>query len=76
MFFSGPLPKKQAEHLGLSGWVKNTEEGDVTCVVSGATNDVNRFIRWCRQGPSGANVTDIVIYRKEPEKYSSFTIIR
>ena len=45
------VPKKKAEELGLTGWVKNTVEGNVEAVFEGDESMVNEMIAWCRKGP-------------------------
>lgn len=68
--------KEMAIKVGVGGWIKNTEEGNVEVVASGREEAINQFINWCKQGPSGAVV--ISIYRTNlPEKqFSDFTILR
>ena len=53
--------KQQADDLGLTGWVRNCESGQVEIVVEGADDAVDKLIAWCRAGPSMARVTDVHI---------------
>ncbi len=46
----------QARRLGLTGWVRNTPEGDVELVAEGDEPRLQRFVRWCHGGPPGALV--------------------
>jgi acylphosphatase len=48
--------ERQASALGLSGWVRNCENGDVEAVFSGASDAVTAIIAACRQGPRHAKV--------------------
>ena len=59
--------KQQAEDLGLTGWVRNCESGQVEVIVDGADVAIDKLISWCRTGPSMARVTDV---RIEFEDYS------
>ena len=48
--------KEKAEDLGLTGWVKNTPEGYVEIMATGEMDVLERFITWCKKGPSRAFV--------------------
>ena len=58
--------RSQAEQLGLSGWVRNTEDGRVEAVFEGGSDVVNQMIEWCKSGPSSADVEDVSVDREEP----------
>lgn len=59
--------KKRAEELGLTGWVRNLEDGRVEAVFEGDQEKVEKMIEWCRKGPNYAMVEDIQVI---PEKYT------
>ena len=67
--------RDEAHRLGLRGWVRNLETGDVEAVAEGDPHAVERFIDWCRQGPRLASVSRVDI-SEEPsgERLNSFTI--
>jgi acylphosphatase len=48
--------EQRANALGLSGWVRNTEGGDVEAVFSGPNEAVNAMLAACQQGPRHARV--------------------
>lgn len=48
--------REQAQQLGLSGWVRNCEDGSVEAVACGAPESLEAFESWLRQGPSAARV--------------------
>jgi acylphosphatase len=50
---------RQAEALGLEGWVRNCRDGSVEAVVVGAPDQVELLHAWARRGPPGALVTEI-----------------
>ena len=52
---------RQAELHGLSGSVRNRRDGTVEAVLSGPAEAVARMIAACRQGPRGAQVTEVVV---------------
>ena len=58
--------RRKASGLGLKGWVKNLQDGNVELVVEGEEQLVDRLIEWCHHGPSGAYVSDVKIEKTEP----------
>ena len=69
--------KQQAEILGIVGWVRNTKEGAVEGVFQGAKEKVDDLIHWCHQGPSFAQVTEVIVESYQGnEQYTSFNIRR
>lgn len=53
--------ERQAERLGLSGWVRNRRDGAVEVVVAGPPARVAQLIADCRHGPPLARVEDIAV---------------
>ncbi len=51
--------RDQAEHLGLSGWVRNLPAGQVEIVAEGDEEDLEKLRRWARRGPAYAYVTEL-----------------
>ena len=52
---------RQAKALGLSGWVRNREDGSVEAVASGPANAVQALVDWARRGPELARVDRVVV---------------
>jgi acylphosphatase len=48
--------EQRANALGLSGWVRNCENGDVEAVFSGPDAAVTAMLAACKEGPRHANV--------------------
>ena len=48
--------RDRAIELGLSGWVRNREDGAVELEAQGAADAVAALVAWCRQGPDMARV--------------------
>jgi acylphosphatase len=51
--------KGKADELGVTGWVRNCEDGSVECVAEGEKEKLERLLEWCKKGPSGANVSGV-----------------
>jgi acylphosphatase len=51
---------RQAQALGITGWVRNLPDGRVEARFEGPASAVEEMLSWCRQGgPSGAQVRDM-----------------
>jgi acylphosphatase len=52
--------RREAERLGVSGWVRNRPDGSVEAVAQGAPEAVDALVEWARIGPPQARVERIV----------------
>lgn len=68
--------KDVAEQLNLSGWIRNTKDGNVETMVTGDADLVKEFIGWCNKGPSRAEVYKVIVTDKPDEQFFGFTIVR
>jgi acylphosphatase len=59
--------RKEAEARGLSGSVTNRSDGAVEAVFEGAPEAVEAMVRFCREGPSRAQVEDVEVIEEQPE---------
>lgn len=64
----------QAIRLGLNGWVRNMHDGRVEAVFEGQKELIERAILACKNGPSGARVTDVDITWRSPLGEQGFEI--
>jgi len=51
----------EAVRLGLTGWVRNCQNGDVSAAAEGERDRVNEFVAWCRVGPPYARVSGVEV---------------
>lgn len=51
--------QKEAQRLGLKGWVRNTEDGGVEAVAEGERGVLDAFVEWCNHGPPSASVQKV-----------------
>jgi acylphosphatase len=51
---------REASELELSGWVRNTEDGDVEVVASGSVEDLSELRSSLRRGPRGSRVDQLI----------------
>ncbi|GAB4164868.1 MAG: acylphosphatase [Rhodocyclaceae bacterium] len=64
---------REAERLGVSGWVRNRSDGSVEAVVAGEGPALDRIVEWARHGPPGARVAGVEISAEDGE-YSGFEL--
>jgi acylphosphatase len=53
--------RRKAKARGVTGWVRNTIDGNVEAVFEGEEQAVNELVDYCRHGPSFAKVEDIQV---------------
>jgi acylphosphatase len=53
--------REQATRLGLSGYVRNQETGNVESVVEGPRSALEAYWTWCQRGPLGAQVRSVSV---------------
>ena len=66
--------QKQAQALGLTGWVRNTDDGDVECVACGETEPLDKLEQWLHQGPDSAKVDDVSSKKIDFQDFKEFSI--
>ncbi len=52
--------QREAGELGLRGWVRNTDEGEVEVVAAGTAEALDKLRSSLRRGPRGSRVDRLV----------------
>jgi acylphosphatase len=66
---------REANSLGLRGYVKNLYNGDVEIEVEGERGRIEELIKSVKKGPAFSRVVDLIVEWKDyTNKYTSFTI--
>jgi len=52
---------REAQRLGVTGWVRNRTDGSVEAVVAGASEQVAAIMNWARHGPPAARVDHVSV---------------
>jgi len=69
--------RREAERLGVTGWVRNLPEGEVEAVVEGERDAVEAFVQWCHRGPPQARVDGVAVKDAAPTgAFPFFTVER
>jgi acylphosphatase len=68
--------KKIADILGVKGFVKNQENGDVYIEAEGPDELLTKFIQWCHHGPDAAEVKYVSVNEGEAENFETFEVRR
>ena len=50
---------REAEALGIDGWVRNRADGTVEALARGTTHDLDRFQHILEEGPRWSHVTSV-----------------
>lgn len=73
VFFRDSM-RREAQRLGVAGWVRNRGDGSVEAAVQGEAAAVDAIMRWAHRGPQHAQVERV---ETEPDNgsYNSFEVI-
>jgi acylphosphatase len=67
----------RANFLSLTGWVRNTFEGDVEVMAEGPRHDLDTLLSALRKGPRGSMVIDVRFQFDQPTgAFTTFSITR
>jgi acylphosphatase len=64
--------RREAEVLGITGWVRNRMDGSVEAVVQGTAEAVRGITDWARRGPDHADVRRIEETDEPPGAFTGF----
>jgi acylphosphatase len=68
--------RQEADALGVSGSVRNRNDGRVEAVFEGESDAVLAMVTWCRIGPARAVVTGVEVTDEEPTGERGFRVSR
>ncbi len=67
--------RRQAQRIGVTGWVRNRWDGRVEAVFEGSEHTVSRAVDWCHDGSPDAHVDSVeVSYEPATGEFRSFII--
>jgi acylphosphatase len=65
---------QKAKILGLTGWVRNLEDGRVEVVASGEAPLIDDLRQWLSHGPEMAKVINVECQSLKYQEFSDFSI--
>lgn len=66
---------REAQSLGVRGWVRNRPDGTVEVAVEGDAGSVQRLVDWAGTGPRHASVSRVEITEESAEGLTGFEIV-
>ena len=75
VFFRG-WTQREAERRGLSGWVRNEDDGSVAALICGPPEAVEDLVAALRSGPSAARVDRVEVQEAEAAPHGDFRVLR
>lgn len=60
VWFRGSMAR-EAQRLGVTGWVRNRADGSVEAMVAGTAEQVAAIMNWARRGPPNAVVAHVAV---------------
>lgn len=66
--------RREASRRGVSGWVRNREDGTVEAHFEGSPDAVDAMVAWMRTGPPDAVVDRLETSEEEPTGRSGFAV--
>lgn len=68
--------RDEAKDLGITGWIKNLEDGRVEAVFEGTENLVKEMVLWCKGGTRLARVDDVkVSWETHSGEFDGFQVV-
>lgn len=66
--------KKQADDLGVRGFVRNLVNGNVYIEAEGTQEQLQLFVIWCKNGPILAHVSEVIEQKGNLQHFTRFEI--
>jgi len=68
--------RREAERLGVRGWVRNRREGTVEVLAEGPKENVRKLVDWCHHGPPSSRVMRVNETAESFQgEYGSFDVV-
>jgi acylphosphatase len=66
--------RREARRLGVTGFVRNADDGTVEAVFEGDPDPVATMVDWVHAGPDHARVSRVEVVAEEPEGLRGFVV--
>jgi acylphosphatase len=68
--------QQEAVRLGITGTVQNVGADSVHLEASGAPEQIDLFIEWCKKGPEKAKIEHFQVKKISQRNFTGFAVIR
>jgi acylphosphatase len=65
---------REANRLGLNGWVRNSFDGNVEVWAEGPQNKLDIYLKWLHKGPEYSRVDSVKAVDETPKGYAEFIV--
>lgn len=65
---------REAENLGITGFVENRMNGTVYIEAEGEPEALNKMVSWCWKGPATASVDNVVTQEIPVQNFKRFGV--
>jgi len=67
--------RDSARRIGVTGWVRNVQDGTVEAVIEGDVEGVEAMLAWLRKGSPYSCVEKVSVYQEQPTgEFTDFDI--
>jgi acylphosphatase len=66
--------EREAQRLGVAGWVRNLSDGRVEALFEGDQEAIDQVVSFCHRGPDTARVEAVDVNEVEPEGSEEFSV--
>ncbi len=67
--------QKEAQRLGLTGWVRNQPDGSVMTIAEGTEENLHQFVQFLHHGPPAARVSRVdLTWQEASGKFIHFEV--
>lgn len=65
--------RREAQKLGITGWIWNLPDGRVEAVFEGEKDKIEKIIEWLRKGPTFTKIEKVEVKWEKPKnKFKDF----
>ncbi|MBT3397366.1 acylphosphatase [archaeon] len=69
--------KESADKLGVTGFVRNLENGDVEIIAEGVGDGIDELSKICNKGPEHAMIKNVIVEeRRWSGEFKDFKVLR
>jgi acylphosphatase len=68
--------KDKAIEIGVKGEIKNMPDETVHLTATGTSEQLEKLIEWCKQGPPRAEVANVLVEELQVRSFDEFRVVR